>query len=150
MLYIILILAIVGIDQVAKIIVQQELFQRSISIIPGVFNLTYVENRGAAFGIFQNMQIIFAIIAAAVTIVGLVCIFKKKWGKLVNISICMIIGGAIGNTIDRLKLGYVVDFLDFRFIWNYVFNIADVFVVLGTIILCIMMIKDERKNSKES
>ncbi|WP_307759958.1 signal peptidase II [Peptostreptococcus russellii] len=150
LMYLVLIIILIALDQFSKIAVQQMLSGRSsLPIINGIFHLTYVENRGAAFGLMQGKQIIFAIVAAVVTVVGLVCIYKKTYGKLVNISISLVIAGAIGNLIDRIKLGYVVDFLDFRFIWNYVFNLADVFVIVGTLTLCISIIISDLKEGKK-
>lgn len=103
-----------------------------------MFHLTYVENRGAAFGMLQNNQIIFVIIAGLATVIGLYWLHKNK--EKINIigkaSIIMIVSGAIGNLIDRLRLGFVVDYFDFRIIWQYVFNFADILVVCGTILLC--------------
>ncbi|MGL5750765.1 MAG: signal peptidase II, partial [Paraclostridium sp.] len=105
-----------------------------------VFHLTYVENRGAAFGMFQNSQTIFIIVAIGASIVGLYYLYNKKLNLLGSSAILLIISGAIGNLIDRVRLGFVVDYFDFRFIWDYVFNIADIFVVVGTILLCIYII----------
>lgn len=148
-MYILLIIILIALDQISKIEVQQMLSGRpSLPIIEGVFHLTYVENRGAAFGLMQGKQIFFTIVAIIVIIVGLICIYKKNYGKLINISISMVIAGSVGNLIDRLKLGYVIDFLDFRFIWNYVFNLADVFVIIGTLTLCIAIIIRDSKEKK--
>lgn len=149
-MYILLILVLIAADQASKIAVQQMLSGKpSLPIIPGIFHLTYVENRGAAFGLMVGKQIFFAVVAALVIIAGLICIYKKSYGKLVNISISMVIAGAVGNLIDRLKLGYVVDFLDFRIVWNYVFNVADVFVIVGTFLLCVSMIASDVKESRK-
>lgn len=151
-MYEILILALIGIDQLTKWLVRASLSSsRSIEIIGGFFNLTYVENRGAAFGLLQNMKVFFVLVALIVAIVGLVYIHRsksrdgartKKDLRIVRINrlaVSSIIGGAIGNLIDRLWLGYVVDFFDFRFIWSYVFNFADILVVVGTVVFCISM-----------
>lgn len=147
-MYEIFIVILVLLDQVSKIFMQNFLeYGNSVAIIDGVFHLTYVENRGAAFGLFENMQVFFIVIAIVVTIAGLVYIHKVKTSKLANISICLIIAGAIGNLIDRVKMGYVIDFFDFRFIWNYVFNIADIFVVVGTLLLCIYLIKSGKEEN---
>ena len=149
-MYVLLILVLIAADQASKIAVQQMLSGKpSLPIIPGIFHLTYVENRGAAFGLMEGKQIFFAVVAALVIIAGLICIYKKSYGKLVNISISMVIAGAVGNLIDRLKLGYVVDFLDFRIVWNYVFNVADVFVIVGTFLLCVSMIASDVKESRK-
>jgi signal peptidase II len=112
----------------------------SIPIIKNVFHLTYVENRGAAFGMLQNNQSIFIIVALAASVFGLYYLHTKKVNILGKTGITLIIAGAIGNLIDRVRLGFVVDYFDFRFIWEYVFNVADVFVVVGTIVLCIYII----------
>lgn len=147
-MYEIFIVILVLLDQVSKVFMQSFLeYGNSVAILDGVFHLTYVENRGAAFGLFENMQVFFIIVAVIVTIVGLVYIHKSETSKLAKISICLIIAGAIGNLIDRVKMGYVVDFFDFRFIWNYVFNIADIFVVIGTLLLCIYLLKSGKEEN---
>ena len=151
-MYEILILALIGIDQLTKLLVRTSLSSsRSIEIIGVFFNLTYVENRGAAFGLLQNMKVFFVLVALIVAIVGLVYIHRSKSrdgartkkylriDRIKRIAVSSIIGGAIGNLIDRLWLGYVVDFFDFRFIWSYVFNFADILVVVGTVVFCISM-----------
>jgi signal peptidase II len=117
-----------------------------LPIIKDVFHLTYVENRGAAFGIFQNSQLLFVVIAVAATVVGIYYLHKHKVHIIGKISIVLIISGAIGNMIDRVRIGYVVDFFDFRFIWQYVFNVADIYVVVGTILLCVYLLFIDGKN----
>ena len=145
MIYEIIIIALICIDQFSKYLALNYLkLEGSIPVIQNIFHLTYVENRGAAFGMFQNNQIVFIIVAVVASIVGLYYIYKKKLNLLGNISIVLIISGAIGNLIDRVRLGFVVDYFDFRFIWDYVFNVADVFVVVGTILLCIYIIVFEK------
>ena len=145
MAYILTIIALIVIDQISKYLALNNLANiGSIPIIENIFHLTYVENRGAAFGMFQNNQIVFIIVAVVASIVGLYYICKKKLNLLGNISIVLIISGAIGNLIDRVRLGFVVDYFDFRFIWDYVFNVADIFVVVGTILLCIYIIVFEK------
>ena len=141
MLYEWIILLLIGIDQLSKIWALNSLKEiGSISIIENVFHLTYVENRGAAFGMFQSNQIIFILVAILASIFGIYYLHTKKVNLLGKASIILLISGAIGNLIDRLRLGFVVDYFDFRFIWEYVFNIADIFVVVGTILLCIYII----------
>lgn len=144
MIYEIIIAILIGIDQLIKYGVLNRLKEKgSIPIIDGMFHLTYVENRGAAFGMFQNNQFIFVAIALIATVVGLYWLHKNK--EKINIigkaSIIMIVSGAIGNLIDRLRLGFVVDYFDFRIIWQYVFNFADILVVCGTILLCFYILK---------
>ncbi len=108
----------------------------SIEIIKGVFQLNYCENRGAAFGLLQNQIWLFAIIT--VIIIGAVIFFmisKKPENKLLIISLTLLTGGALGNFIDRIFRGFVIDFLDFCLINFPIFNVADCFVVIGAILL---------------
>lgn len=144
MIYEIIIAILITIDQIIKIGVLDFLKDKhSISVIPNIFHLTYVENRGAAFGMLQNNQIIFILIAGIATVVGLYWIHKNKntINKIGKASVIMIISGAIGNLIDRIRLGFVVDYFDFKIIWQYVFNFADILVVCGTILLCFYILK---------
>ncbi|WP_300279792.1 signal peptidase II [Peptacetobacter sp.] len=143
MIYEIIIVILIAIDQIIKFGVLEFLKEKqSISIIPNIFHLTYVENRGAAFGMFQNSQIIFVLIAIIATIVGLYWIHKNdNINKIGKSAVIMIISGAIGNLTDRVRLGFVVDYFDFRIIWQYVFNFADILVVCGTILLCFYILK---------
>lgn len=146
MKYILIILSLIGIDQFSKYLALNYLKGvSSIPIINDVFHLTYVENRGAAFGLFQNNQIIFVVVAMIACIVGLYYLYKKDLNLLAKSSIILLISGAIGNMIDRVRLGFVVDYFDFRIIWEYVFNVADIFVVVGTILLCIYILFFEDK-----
>ncbi|MCL2852353.1 MAG: signal peptidase II [Defluviitaleaceae bacterium] len=121
----------------------------NIPLIPGVFHLTYATNTGAAFGLFQGGRWFFVALTVAV-IASLVYYFVKlpnsreySWVRLTLILIC---GGALGNFIDRLLKGYVVDFLHVTFIRFPIFNLADIFLVMGTLILSALLlfvIKDE-------
>ena len=136
---------LVLIDQMSKYLVVEFLKdQPPIVVIEDVLNFFYVENRGAAFGIMQDMRLFFIIITIAIVLAILFILFKnyKNNSLLFNISLALILGGAIGNFIDRFRLHYVVDFISFR-IFGYdfaVFNLADVFIVVGTILLAIMIL----------
>lgn len=147
MLYELIIILLIGIDQLSKIWALNSLKEiGSIPIIQNIFHLTYVENRGAAFGLFQNNQMIFVIVALSASIFGLYYLHKNKNISIIGKSgIILIISGAIGNLIDRVRLGFVVDYFDFRFIWEYVFNVADIFVVIGTILLCIYILNSDNE-----
>lgn len=141
MIYILIILGLIGLDQISKFLAVKYLVNiGSIPIIENIFHLTYVENKGAAFGMFQNNQMIFVVVALFACVLGLYYLYKKQVNLLGKSAIILIIAGAIGNLVDRVRLGFVVDYFDFRIIWDYVFNIADVFVVIGTILLCIYII----------
>lgn len=117
------------------------------SLIGNFFELTYVENRGAAFGILQNRKIFFIVITLIVVSILVWVMIKhaNKMDVLTKMSMIMLLGGTIGNFIDRLKQGYVVDFLSFNF-GSYsfpVFNLADISIVLGTILLMLIIILDK-------
>ena len=102
----------------------------SIAVIPGVFYITYVKNYGAAFGILAHRTGLFVIIT--VLVVLLIVYFLRqlpKDQKLLRIALVLQLGGALGNLVDRLLYGFVIDFLDFRF-WP-VFNVADIAIVAG-------------------
>lgn len=124
----------------------------TIPLWDGVFHLTYVENRGAAFGIMQNQRWFFIVLTVAVLAVVLfVCFRYKEKHPLLCTALSLLTGGAVGNMIDRIVYGYVVDFFDFRLIDFPVFNIADIFIVIGAGLLAIYFIffdgnKEEKKD----
>ena len=136
-----IILFIVAADQISKYITIQYLKPlKTVSLLKGVLSLTYVENRGAAFGILQNQRwflIILPIIIVAALIIYLVT--HRKESVLMRICLAIILGGAIGNLIDRVFLGYVVDMFQVTFIEFPVFNVADIAVVCGTFILAFQL-----------
>lgn len=144
MIYITLIFLTILLDQFSKYLVLTYLVPiDSYPLIPGVFNLTYVENRGAAFSLFTNMQpflIITTLIFVIILSIVLFKIPKKKENRWINLSLACLIGGALGNFIDRLRLDYVIDFLDFHLINFAIFNLADCFVVCGSISLAIALL----------
>ncbi|MDD2493892.1 MAG: signal peptidase II [Tissierellia bacterium] len=140
-------------DQVTKVWATNTLRDGSeIKIIDEFFRLSYVENRGAAFGMLQN-KIWFFVLVTIIMLVILAYIFfvNKNLNILSKLSLTLIAGGAIGNFIDRVRLGYVVDFLDVRFGSFYdfpVFNVADSFVVCGTILLMILVFSNKFEKSE--
>lgn len=109
-------------------------------IIENVFHLTYVENRGAAFGILEDNRFMFISITILVSSVIIYYLEKKDISiKIFNLGLNLVLAGAIGNLIDRILLGYVIDFFDFR-IWP-VFNIADISIVIGAGLLILSIFK---------
>lgn len=124
----------------------------SIKIIGDFLRFTYAENKGAAFSILQDQRVFFIIVTTIMLIVLAYIYFKtKNITTLSRWSIAMIAGGAIGNFIDRLRLGYVVDFIDVRFgsFYNFpIFNIADSFVVCGTILMIILILFNKFEKSE--
>jgi len=136
-------LIILCLDQASKFIVVRNLsLNQSLPVIKNIFHLTLVHNRGAAFGVFKN-QVSWFILTSIFAIVLIFLNFKKPRHTLYNFSLGLILAGAAGNLIDRLFLGYVVDFLDFR-IWP-VFNIADSSITIGAILLGYSILKTESK-----
>ena len=147
-------LLLVVLDQVSKYFTVLYLEPlRTVEVIKNIFSLTYVENRGAAFGILQNARWVFivATIAAICALVWYKLRYKPQ-GKIINTSLCLILAGAVGNMIDRILRGYVVDMLEVTFIEYPVFNVADCFVVVGAILLAIYIVfiyKEPEKNNQD-
>ncbi len=122
----------------------------SVSLIDGVFSLTYLENRGAAFGILQNRQyffIVFTIIALALIVVYLAV--KRPKSNFIWFSLALVWGGALGNFINRLFLGYVVDLFYFELIDFPIFNLADIFVCIGAVATVILILLDKENGNKK-
>lgn len=142
MLWGIIIVLIVALDQISKYVVVKNInFGDAITIIDKFFYLTYWENKGAAWGIFQNGRYFFIAMTTVVSVIMAYILYKAE-NKLLKASISMILGGAIGNLIDRILRGSVVDFLDFHFgTYHFpTFNVADSFVVVGTFLLAYYLI----------
>lgn len=141
-------------DQLSKLAVQHMLtLHNPIEIIPGFFNLTYIFNPGAAFGLFGNItETLRLTILIGVSIIAFAILFYmytriKERDNLILIPIAMIIGGAAGNLIDRVRFQMVVDFLDFywgQFHWP-AFNVADSAITVGTIILVVTILFTEKR-----
>ncbi|NFV12133.1 signal peptidase II [Clostridium sporogenes] len=144
---VILILGI-ALDRISKIWASNTLASgKDIVIIKNLFSFSYLENRGAAFGIFQN-RLIFLSLITTIVILGVVyfIIKYKPTSKLLKISLALIISGAIGNLIDRIYYKFVVDFimLHYKDVYYFpTFNVADMLVVLGTALLAIYILKEE-------
>lgn len=141
------------VDLISKQIVVNVIdLHETIQIIPNFFYLTYVQNKGAAFSILENQQILILLVT------GITLFFINKFlnneniNKFEMISYSIITGGILGNLFDRVVFGYVIDFFDFRFgKYHYpVFNIADCFIVVGVIILVVYTIIEGRKNGNKS
>lgn len=151
-LYYLAALLIIGIDQLTKwiILTTMELGER-ITVIDGFFEITSHRNSGAAWGILQGQMTLFYIITPIV-VIGVVYYMQKyaKDDRLMALAFSFILGGAIGNFIDRILYQEVVDFLDFEF-FGYdfpIFNIADSALTVGVVLLIIATIMDERKKGK--
>ncbi len=143
-IYTAIIAAGILIDQLTKLLAVKYLLPiDTVPIIEDVLHLTYLENDGAAFGMLDDHRLLF-IIPSVIMIVALSAYLYLGYadGKLYAVSIAMIVSGGIGNMIDRLALGYVIDFIDFRLINFAIFNGADSFVCVGAGILILALVMD--------
>ena len=143
-----IVLPILIIDQLTKFIVLKN-FQpgESLPIIKNIFHISLVLNKGVAFGVFseQGAEFIWIIYVCAIIITFILISYKKffRKGRSTQVFLSLILAGAIGNLIDRVRFGYVIDFLDFR-IWP-VFNIADSAITIGTILLALQILRHKPK-----
>lgn len=149
-MYFIIIVFVVALDQLTKYLIKANLdLNSTIPLLDGIFHITYIQNSGAAFSMFQNKT--GFLIAMQLTVITIVLVYlikrqkKEHWCLLVSLS--LIAAGGIGNLIDRAMNGYVVDFLDFRF-WP-IFNVADISVCVGCGLLVLYMFFVEPKRNKE-
>ena len=150
--YIIAIILLI-IDQVSKSLMEIYLdLNQSVVIIKNFFNLTLVHNTGGAWSIFNNYSFIFVIISLLAIVILIRFMFTFKSNIRNNIAFGLTLGGILANLADRVFLGYVRDFLDFKiFSYDYpIFNIADIAIVLGVILLIIAIIKGEDRLDKNS
>lgn len=150
--YILLMVAIIFADQLTKWLAVICLKgEESFPFWENVFHFTYVENTGSAFGMLKDHRWVFMSVSTVVIIVALLIffIYYKKLTRLMRWAICFLIAGGIGNMIDRVFLGYVVDFLDFTLIDFAVFNVADSFVCIGAGLLLLWYVLDAVNEYKQ-
>ena len=146
---------IVAADQFTKVLTVANIaLYQDVEFIPGVLGLTYVQNTGAAFSSFEGQQWLFAVIFTLFTVGVVYEYFKKPMGfrTFERWCIAAVYGGGLGNMIDRVRLGYVVDMLETKFMVFPVFNVADCFITCGCILMMISLClfnkefwKDEKK-----
>ncbi|MGB9835728.1 MAG: signal peptidase II [Candidatus Saccharicenans sp.] len=151
--YYVFILFWLALDQLTKYLVDRHIsLYETKTVIPGFFNLTHVHNRGAIFGFLGNtdkpLALVFLNLGALVAFTVVVYYFIKTPLELswMKVSFALIISGAMGNLLDRIFRGYVIDFLDFyvsKFHWPF-FNVADSCITVGTLILVFIMLKGAR------
>lgn len=142
---------LVLIDQLTKYLACAYLkSHHGLELIPGVFQLYYLENRGAAFGILHDRQLFFIVIALAMTfMIGWIYLkipYRRRYMPLRCVAV-LLSAGAVGNMLDRIFRGYVVDFLYFSLIDFPVFNIADCYVCIGIAVLILLMFTCYREES---
>lgn len=153
-LYHLLVLFLVGLDQLSKFLIVKFIYlYQKVEIIPGFFSLTRIHNRGVIFGAFSHLQQPAArIILAIVSLLALVIVFifylkTPLTERMVKLSFSLILAGAIGNLLDRLIRGYVVDFIDLhigRHHWPF-FNLADTCITLGGVMLIVFLFIPQRR-----
>ena len=146
---------VVVLDQITKYLTVANIpLHSQVPFLPGFLNLTYVRNTGAAFSSFEGMQWLFALVFAIFTLLILWEYFKKPMGfsKFDRLCIAAIYGGGLGNMIDRVRMGYVVDMIETDFMTFPVFNVADIFITCGCVALLVSLIffnkefwKDDKK-----
>ena len=140
-----IIIFLVATDQAAKLFVASSMrLGESIPVLAGIFHITYIENPGAAFGMFANQR--WAFILAGVAVIAAACAMYRRLEResaMVRWGSALLLGGAAGNLIDRVRLGRVIDFLDFR-VWP-VFNIADIGICVGVACLIYALLREKEK-----
>ena len=145
----ILMILVVVLDRITKLAVVNTMTENmSIPIIKNVFHLTYILNPGAAFGMLEYSRVFF--IALTVVILACAVIFRKKIQQeapMIKYGGALLLGGAIGNLIDRIETGLVVDFFDFR-IWP-IFNVADIAICVGVGLIIWSVMKEESHKEKQ-
>lgn len=141
-------LLVVIIDQISKwLVISNMEFGNSIPLIKGIISLTYVQNQGAAFGLFAGNTWIFIVSAVLAVLVISVYNYRNPLPNNIQIILGLITGGAIGNLIDRFRYQYVIDFFDLG--WWPVFNVADMAIVCGGILLIIYTFKSEEQDKAD-
>ena len=149
MAIILIIIGITVIDQLSKLIIVNNMsLHQTIPVIENFFHITYVRNPGAAFGILAYRTEFFIIITSLVIVIlGYYVYTLKRDQLLLKIAFALQIGGAIGNFVDRIRSGYVVDFIDFK-VWSPVFNIADMAIVIGVGLFALEILFEYLKEKK--
>ena len=155
MQYLLMVLLAAGItaaDQITKLLVVENIpLHTDVQAIPGLFHLTYVQNTGAAFSAFEGKQWLFALVFLVFT-AAVIWEFSGKRMPFTNLERWLVVavyGGGLGNMIDRLRLGYVVDMIEVEFIRFPVFNVADCFITCGCIGLILHLVFCNRAFWKE-
>jgi len=139
-------LAVLAIDRLTKYIIYKSLScGQSVKVLPDIFHLTLVLNKGVAFGLFREQKTFFLLVAFLAIPFIIYYVFKNHH-KVIGLPLAsgLILGGAVGNLIDRIRFGYVIDFLDFR-VWP-VFNIADSCITIGAVLLGYNILRQSGKN----
>jgi len=128
-------------DQISKYMISQNMqVGETFNFVPHILNITYITNPGASFGILKDHRWIFmilSVLALALMAAAIVYFTKKQNHRLMQIAIALMFGGGIGNMIDRFFRGEVVDFFEFAFVKFAIFNVADSFICIGSVLFCV-------------
>lgn len=146
-------------DRISKIVMVNNVFNiealgidsvaESVPVIKDVLHFTYLGNDGMAFGMLSDSKGLLIVLCLVIlAVIGFIIYKTKPKKNLEKISYGMIIGGAIGNLVDRIMHGFVIDFIDLRFIDYPTFNVADCFVVVGAVLLCICILFFDKKEDE--
>ena len=140
-------LAAVGADQLTKAIVSSQLALNEAVHVVGPFSIRHVQNSGIAFGLFASATS-FVILLTAAAVAWMLYFFARSGSRhpILPVALGLVIGGSVSNLIDRVRLGHVTDFLDFKY-WP-AFNLADSFIVVGVAILLLALVSDDRKSAR--
>ena len=154
MIYLLIAAAVCAADQLLKYwIVTHIRFGGSMDLIPGVLGLTNVRNTGMAFSMLSEHTWVLTLISAAVAVAITVLLIRGKSPKWEKLALALVLGGAVGNLIDRARLGYVVDMFRTLFVDFAVFNLADAFIDVGAVVFCVLYIvravREERERKAE-
>ena len=141
----IVIVVLIALDQWVKFEIVKNIQLGGVKpFIPKILSLTYLRNTGAAFSILENQQWLFAVITLVVIGAAIWYLSKHIKGSVWLLSsLCLIIAGGIGNFIDRMRQGFVVDMFQLDFINFAIFNVADSYLTIGVLVLIVMMLKEE-------
>jgi len=157
MIYLLIALVCVALDQLTKYLITSDLsWGQHIHLIPGVLGLTRIKNTGMAWSLMSESDFrwVLAVVSVAVSIVLIVILIRNRLPKWENFALALILGGAVGNAVDRIMLGYVVDMIETEFISFPVFNVADSFITVGAAIFVILYgarsIREEREKKASS
>jgi len=140
-------LAAVGADQLTKAIVSSQLELNESVHVVGPFSIRHVQNSGIAFGLFASATS-FVILLTAAAVAWMLYFFARSGSRhpILPVALGLVIGGSVSNLVDRVRLGHVIDFLDFKY-WP-AFNLADSFIVAGVAILLLALVSDDRKSAR--
>ncbi len=151
MIYVVVAALIAIADRLVKYFIEKNLEPgETVQFLKGVMDITYLKNDGAAFSMMQGMRWVLAAVTVAAVAAIFIAIFKKVIKSPVEIwSLTAVAGGAVGNLIDRVRCGYVVDMFKVTFVNFAVFNLADCFITVGGIVFCVYLVFVSGKKDKE-